>query len=149
VPHRPPREDVALSYEFDAPKDPPGEGRSYPLKCSALDAALTGGRVTAVRRVKYLKGRWSIRNPSEPMPVVAAEYAGTDHWIEAQGTVVLTVYSVPRSDRHAVEGVLMADGLSRLVAWIQNAENETETWRETTHRLALTFDAGNLLATED
>jgi hypothetical protein len=130
-------------------KDPPGDDRSYPLKASALDAALARGGVTTAIHVNYLKGRSSIRNPTEPVPVLAAEYAGTDHWIEAPGTVVVTIYSVPRSRRHAVEGALMADGLTRLVAWIQKAESETETWRDSTHRLGLSFDVGALVATED
>ena len=134
----------------DAPKSPPGVGRGYPLKASALDAALNEAEIRTVPVVRYLKG--SVRNPTEPMPMVQADYGGLggDRWSPAMpGQIALTAWSVPSSEQHAAKKSLETEGLPSLCAWIHRAENEAKTWRSANHRLTLTLEDGRIVDREE
>jgi hypothetical protein len=123
-------------------RDPPGKGRSYPLKRSALDAGLEHAGVTNVRAVFYQRG--AVRELDQSGLLLDAMYSGPDSWPSC--AVVLRIWSVPSSQRHELETLMLRDGLPQLCAWLVAAENATETWRNADHRLTLSHREGKLVA---
>ena len=79
--------------------------------------------------------------------VLAAEYYHLHSGLlDACGRWPLTVYAVPRKNRHAVNNALVSAGLPVVEEWLCDAR--TETWLDSYHRIELEFnaDSGELLA---
>jgi hypothetical protein len=142
---------------FESSRTPLPHDQSFPLKASALDDAFRSRGIDSVRRVKWLKRGRSIHQPFE-FPGVAsglqAEYDGLEpHRYQSHphepGTVTLTVYSLPSSERPAAEELLIGEGLPQLVAWLERIADRPKTWRDEHHRLSLFFANGKLSVTED
>jgi hypothetical protein len=79
--------------------------------------------------------------------VLAAENYGLhDMLSEVCGQWPLTVYAVPRKDRHVVNNALVSAGLPIIARWL--CEARTDTWLDSRHRIELEFncDSGELVA---
>jgi hypothetical protein len=135
---------------FQSDRDPLRSRESYPVKAQALDSALRDGGVQCVRRVKWLNRRKSLAAGL----VVRAEYDGVEprprqtHG-NAPGSVTLTVYSVPSSERATVEAVLLECGLSALVAWPEQIPNLPATGRSEPYDFTLSIEDGRLTTSEE
>src|SRR5262245_29887756 len=109
-----------LTYAFDKHKLP--KGFSFPLKRSALDAALSGAGITQVDCVYYWLGR--------PGHIVRrADFCGESNRVWAAGRSRITLYAVPASERRETETLLLQTALPQLCAWLHNAEQAGNVWR--------------------
>jgi hypothetical protein len=129
-----------MNYSFSKAKLP--KGASYPLKRSALDAALEQANVKDLVFVYYLKNQRSNE-------VMRADYHGNhrrDYF--ASGKTAVTVYSVPSGQRAATESSLLNEGVKAIVKWLEKTETAGNTWRSTDHQLVLEFSLQSLKQTE-
>jgi len=129
-----------LKYLFSKAKLP--KGASYPLKRSALDNVLAQANIKNLAMVDYLRKQ-------RTNEVVRADYHG-DHRKDyfASGKTSLTVYSVPKEQRAAVESALLNEGIKAIVAWLAKAEAAGNTWRAVDHQLVLIFSRPSLRSIE-
>jgi hypothetical protein len=113
---------------------------SYPLKRSLLDNALrSAGVYGAVYSVRYL-GRTNSRAVMDASLVPL----GTQAHRLVQGRSLITVWAVPKEQRHAAEQILAADALPRLCAWLARTQAEGNAWRGFRHAISFQIDEGNL-----
>ena len=128
--------------EYGFAKDRLPRGSSYPLTRDQLDASLPAPLAGRVRWVAF-SGR---RDDA----ILLARYWGeADERRFAAGTVWLSLYAVPSSEREAVSSSLLADGLPRLVRWLRDAECRGPSWRAVDHRIEFGMRCGRLIARED
>lgn len=129
-----------MNYSFSKAKLP--KGTSYPLKRSALDAALEQANVRGLVFVYYLKKQRTDE-------VMRADYHG-DHRRDyfASGETSVTVYSVPSTQRAVTESALLNEGVEVIAKWLQKTETAGNTWRSTDHQLVLEFSSQSLKQTE-
>jgi hypothetical protein len=123
------------TYRFTRAKIP--KSLSFPLKRSALDAALEGAGITSLAAVYF----WT-RQPGDV--VLRANYCGEAQRTAAAGESTLTVYAVPAPKRHDTEGALLREALPRLVAWLRAAQAAGNAWRGANHHLAVSYQGGQL-----
>ena len=125
-----------VTYAFDRAQIP--KGLSYPLKRSALDAALAAGSITALAAVYFwMRQRGDL--------VLRANYSGETHRDAAgAGQATVRVYAGPAPERHATEVALLQEGVPRLVAWLRAANVAGNVWRASDHHLTMRYDAGRL-----
>lgn len=129
-----------MDYSFSKHKLP--KGASYPLKRSALDAALAQANVKDLVFVDYLRNQ-------RRDEVMRADYHGNHRRGSfASGKTAVTVYSVPSEQRAAVESCLLNEGVKAIVEWLEKTESAGNTWRSTDHRLVLEFSLQSLKKTE-
>jgi hypothetical protein len=120
-----------MNYSFSKAKLP--KGASYPLKRSALNAALTRANINDLVYVSYLKSQRSNE-------LMRATYHG-DHRRDyyASGKTSLSVYSVPSDERAVTESAILNGGLDALVGWLKKCETAQNTWRAKNHNFILVF----------
>ena len=129
-----------MHYGFARDRLP--RGLTYPLDRGQLDSALAAVRVEQVRWVAF-SGR---RDDA----ILLARYWGEAAASRfAAGTVWLSLYAVPSSEREAVRSLLLADGLPRLVRWLGEAGCRGPSWRADDHRIEFVMRCGRLIACED
>ena len=127
-----------LAYAFNKDKLP--QGCSFPLKHSALDAALDGAGVAQVHSVYY----WLRRSGHI---VLRADFCGEANRAWAAGRSSITLYAVPASERRETEAILLQTALPQLCAWLKNAEQAGNVWRGVDHTLVFHLKNGALSAT--
>ncbi|MBS1793141.1 MAG: hypothetical protein JSS81_04770 [Acidobacteria bacterium] len=103
-----------MDYGFDKHKLP--KGMSYPLKRSALDAALKGNGISQVHVVYY----WLRQSGHN---VMRADYLGESKkgWATA-GQSSITLYAVPSDERKQTENLILSEALPRLCEWLKKIE---------------------------
>jgi hypothetical protein len=133
---------VGLQYSFSKSKIP--RGLSYPLKRSLLDAGLVSSSISQVFHVFY-----NMRHGSNI--VMRADFMGEGHGFPpfSAGKSSLTVYAVPSQEKHAIETLLVKEGLPRVCTWLQRVEQEGNRWRAKNHSLVLECAAGTLKTSEE
>jgi hypothetical protein len=129
-----------VNYPFDKTKLP--KGLSYPLKRSALDAALENAGVSQIHVVYF----WTRESGNV---VMRAEFCGESKkgWFAA-GQSSITLYAVPSIERKETETLLIKEGLPKLCEWLKHAEDAGNTWRDKTHNLKIECANGKLYFTE-
>jgi len=129
-----------MNYSFSKDKLP--KGASYPLKRSALDAALEHANLKDLVYVVYLRNQ-------RRDEVMRADYYGNHRKdFYASGKTSVTVYSVPSEQRAATESSLLNEGVRAIIKWLEKTETAGNTWRSTNHQLALEFSLQSLKQTE-
>ena len=80
-----------------------------------------------------------------------ADFMGEGHGFppSSAGKSHLTVYAVPSQEKHAIEALLVKEGLPRVCAWLQRVEQEGNGWRAKNHSIVLEFLAGTLRTSEE
>jgi len=80
-----------------------------------------------------------------------ADFMGEGHGFSpsSTGKSHLTVYAVPSKEKHAIETLLVKEGLPRVCTWLQRVEQEGNGWRAKNYSIALEFAAGTLTTSED
>jgi hypothetical protein len=133
---------VGRQYSFSKSKIP--RGLSYPLKRSLLNAGLVSSSISQVFLVFY-----NMRHGGKI--VMRADFMGEGHGFSSfsAGKSSLTVYAVPSQEKHAIETLLVKEGLPRVCAWLQRVEQEGNGWRAKNHSIVLEFAAGTLRTSED
>lgn len=130
-------------YDFYRGKLP--RDQAYPLTRTALDAALTSARVTSLRSVHF---GWHSRNREVLRAIFIGESRGSSgapqRFLDHAGTLVLTVYGVPMTDRAEVAAALLQTGLANLCTWLRRAEIEGNVWRATMHHYVVSYANGTL-----
>jgi hypothetical protein len=129
-----------MNYSFSKAKLP--KGASYPLKRSALDAALEQVNVKDLVIVYYLRSQ-------RRDEVMRADYHGNhrrDYY--ASGKTTVTVYSVPSAQRAVTESALLNEGVKAIVEWLEKTETAGNTWRSADHQLVLEFSLQSLKTAE-
>src|SRR5262245_42374291 len=124
-----------VTYGFDRAKIPQFLG--FPLKRSALDAALGSAGVASLAAVYF----W-MRQGGDI--VLRADYCGEARRAAAAGQSTVTVYAVPAAERRETEGVLVREALPRLSSWLRSVESAGNAWRGSDHHLAIHYRAGKL-----
>ena len=136
-----PGKPIEEPYSFS--KDKIGRELSYPLKRSLLDSALHSAAVYAtVYSVRYLGHRNS-------NGVLGASF--TPEWSghpTVRGRCLITVWAVPRQQRHAAEQLLVAEGLPILCRWLAKTRSEGNAWRGTEHMMNFEIQDGRLRRSE-
>ena len=128
---------VEEPYSFS--KDRLPKKLSYPLKRSFLDAALSSTSVySAVYAVRYLGHQ---NGKTVLNALFLPEWGGHP---TVSGKSLISVWAVPRQERHFTEQILVAQGLPILCKWLSRAEREGNVWRGMNHELTLGVDAGLL-----
>jgi hypothetical protein len=128
-----------VTYAFDRAKIP--RTLSFPLKRSALDAALDSAGVTSLAVVYFwMRQRGDV--------VLRAGYSGEARRAAAAGQSTVTVYAVPVAERRETEAALLREALPRLAAWLRRVESAGNAWRGVEHHLAIHYRAGKLEYTE-
>jgi hypothetical protein len=132
----------AQQYSFSKSKIP--RGLSYPLKRSLLDAGLVSSSISQVFHVFY-----NMRHGGNI--VMRADFMGEGHGFSpfSAGKSSLTVYAVPSQEKHAIETLLVKEGLPRVCAWLQRVEQEGNGWRAKNHSIVLECAAGTLKISDD
>lgn len=132
---------VGLQYSVSKSKIP--RGLSFPLKRSLLDAELLSSSISQVFHVLYNMRRGG-------NIVMRADFMGEGHGFPpfTAGKSSLTVYAVPSQEKHAIETLLVKEGLPRVCAWLQRVEQEGNAWRAKNHSIVLEFAAGTLKTSE-
>jgi hypothetical protein len=127
-----------MPYEFARSKLP--SGRSYPLKRSALDAALlAAGVVDEVHRVYYNVSTMPVAE------VIRANYTGElRSGFFAAGKSSVTLLAVESTRRPAVEAELTRAGLPVLVTWLARLRRAGNVIRGIDQQLVLTVDERGL-----
>src|SRR5687768_2830647 len=115
-----------VTYGFVRAKIP--KALSFPLKRSALDAALEEAGVASLASVYF-----ATRQGGDV--VLRASYCGEAQLSAAAGRSSVTVYAVPAAQRHETEGALLREGLPRLATWLRAAEEAGNAWRGMNHHL--------------
>jgi len=133
---------VGLQYSVSKSKIP--RGLSFPLKRSLLDAGLLSSSISQVFHVFY-----NMRHGGNI--VMRADFMGEGHGFSpsSTGKSHLTVYAVPSKEKHAIETLLVKEGLPRVCTWLQRVEQEGNGWRAKNYSIALEFAAGTLTTSED
>jgi hypothetical protein len=109
------------AYHFDKAKLP--RGMSFPLKRSALDAALAAAGVSKILCVYY----WRRQGGHN---VLRADYCGEGHReMAAAGLASITVYAVPSEERQATERALLSEVLPAVMRWLGDLERAGNTRR--------------------
>lgn len=82
--------------------------------------------------------------------VMRADFMGEGHGFPpfSAGKSSLTVYAVPSQEKHAIETLLVKEGLPRVCAWLQHVQQGGKGWRAKNHSFALEFAAGTLKTSE-
>ena len=80
-----------------------------------------------------------------------ADFMGEGHGFPpfSAGQSSLTVYSVPSQEKHAIETLLLMEGLPRVCVWLQCLEQAGNAWRAKNHSIVLEFVAGALKVSEE
>lgn len=131
--------DKPIEEQYSFSKDKIAKDLSYPLKRSLLDSALHSAAVYAtVYSVRYLGHRNSN---------VVLDASFTPEWKghpTVRGRCLITVWAVPRQQRHAAEQLLVAEGLPILCRWLEKTRSEGNAWRGTEHMLNFEIQDGRL-----
>ena len=118
------------------------EGESYPIKRSLLHATVAEANPSRVQRMDFMRDRTSSGD------VLAARYVGvaSSNWQESmRGLVSIRVYSVPSTDRKAIEAELVRTALPKLAEWLAKVEQAESVWCGPDHELAFSFRDGKLM----
>jgi hypothetical protein len=100
---------------------------SWPVKRSALDAALVEGEVGhLIGLVYYLLGNYRV---SQPHYVMNLDYRGERSGSFYAGKVTLSVYAVPSPGRKEAEREMLESILPPACRWIAAIPERPETWR--------------------
>jgi hypothetical protein len=111
---------------------------SYPLKRSLLDDALRSASVYgAVYSVRYLG-----HTNSSTLMDASFVPLGTQAHPLVVGRSLITIWAVPKEQRHAAEQILAADALPRLCAWLARTEAEGNAWRGFPHAISFQINEG-------
>lgn len=113
---------------------PPGsrdkipKGWSYPLKRSALDAAIVAANLTSVASVYFVfRSHGSI--------FLSVMYTGEQHRQQrGAGTCSVWIYSVPSQTRKAYESAILSALLPAMTRWIEKLEQAGNVRRAVDHQ---------------
>jgi hypothetical protein len=137
-PEIPTVEHIDEPYSFS--KDKVGKKLGYPLKRSLLDSALHSASAYAVvYSVRYLGHRHSSN--------IILDASFVPEWkghLTVRGRCLITMWAVLSQQRHAVEQLLVADGLPILCRWLAKTRSEGNVWRGTEHTLSFEIQDGRL-----
>lgn len=80
-----------------------------------------------------------------------ADFMGEGHGFSpfSAGRSSLTVYAVPSQEKHAIETLILAEGLPRVCEWLHGLQQAGNAWRAKNHFLGLEFAGGTLKASEE
>jgi hypothetical protein len=136
-------EENRIDEPYPFSKDKIGRELSYPLKRSLLDSALHAASVyPAVYSVRYA----GHRNSNVVLDTIFTP-EGKGH-PTVSGRCLVTVWAVPRQQRHATEQLLIAEGLPILCRWLAKTRSEGNVWRGTGHILKFEMRDGRLRHSE-
>jgi hypothetical protein len=132
-----------MQCEYDFSKDRLPKGRSYPLKRSVLDAALKEVGVSDIHFVSYVRG--ILNRSGTRQTVMQAHFYGEGGGWFAPGRSSISVHSVPSEERLAIEGELLAQGLPRIICWLQELKESGNTRRGVDQHFLVYWDSGTLV----